>query len=106
MGNRDKVKTAFSTPQGHFEFNRMPFGLKNAPATFQRLMNTILMGQQGIDYFVYLDDLVIFGTNLKEHNIRLRKVMKKLLGIQPKITARKMFISVQRSGIPGTYNNA
>jgi len=38
----DKHKTAFSTPAGHYEYNRMPFGLKAAPATFQRMMNTIL----------------------------------------------------------------
>jgi hypothetical protein len=44
----DKPKTAFSTREGHFEYTRMPFGLKRAPATFQRLMNTILCGIQGI----------------------------------------------------------
>jgi len=45
---KHKKKTAFSTPYGHFEYNRMPFGLKNAPATFQRLMNSVLTGIQGL----------------------------------------------------------
>ncbi|KMQ83882.1 hypothetical protein RF55_18871 [Lasius niger] len=48
MEESDKCKIAFSTPYGHYEYNRMPFGLKNALATFQRLMNSILTGMQRI----------------------------------------------------------
>jgi len=48
MNEKDKNKTAFSTLYEHYEFNRMPFGLKNAPATFQQLMNAVLAGIQGM----------------------------------------------------------
>ena len=87
MAERDKDKTAFSTPYGHYEFNRMPFGLKNAPATFQRLMNSVLAGIQGLRCLVYLDDIVIYGSSLEDHNKRLAEVLQRLrkhsLKLQP-----------------------
>jgi len=60
----DQPKTAFST-RGHFQYTRMPFGLKGAPATFQRLMTTILSGIQGIKCLGYLDDVVFFWRRFK-----------------------------------------
>lgn len=89
MKESDKCKTAFFTPYGHYEFNRMPFGLKNAPATFQRLMNAMLSGLQGIKCLVYLDDIVIFGASLMEHNKRLREVLKRLRENQLKLQPDK-----------------
>lgn len=87
MTSEDAHKTAFSTPYGHYQFQRMPFGLKNAPATFQRLMDTVLMGLQGNEVFVYLDDIVIYARSLEEHSIKIRKVLKRLkaanLTLQP-----------------------
>ena len=74
----DKCKTAFSTREGHFEFNRMPFGLKTAPATYQRFMNYALAGLLGIYCFVYLDDIIIFSENLEEHILKLRRVFEQL----------------------------
>ena len=74
----DQAKTAFSTREGQFKYTRMPFGLKGAPATFQRLMTTILSGIQGIKCLVYLDDVVIFGEDLKVHNERLREVFSRM----------------------------
>ena len=87
MAEHDKPKTAFSTPYGHYEYNRMPFGLKNAPATFQRLMNSVLIGIQGLRCLVYLDDIVIYGSSLEDHNKRLTEVLQRLreanLKLQP-----------------------
>lgn len=52
-------KTAFSCNHGHFEHKRMCFGLKNAPAAFQRFLNHILTGLNGVKCLVYLDDIII-----------------------------------------------
>lgn len=76
MHETDRAKTAFSTQNGHFEFLRMPFGLKTAPATFQRLMNSVLTGLQGLKCYVYLDDVVIYGTSLTDHNSKLLEVFR------------------------------
>lgn len=80
-------KTAFSTDKGHFEFLRVPFGLKGAPATFQRLMNSVLTGLNGIKAFVYLDDIIIYALDLEDHSRKLKEVFDRLreanLKLQP-----------------------
>ena len=82
-----KSKTAFSTVNGHYEFNKMPFGLKNAPATFQRCMDLVLVGLQGVELFVYMDDIVIYADSLEEHSRKLRILLARLqnagLTLQP-----------------------
>ncbi|XP_076660488.1 uncharacterized protein LOC143363841, partial [Halictus rubicundus] len=87
MDPDSKKYTAFSTPQGHFHYNRMPFGLKNAPATFQRMMDTALRGLVNKHCFVYLDDIIIFGDTIGKHNENLAMVLQRLrelgLKIQP-----------------------
>lgn len=65
---------AFSTQFGHCEFLRMPFGLKTAPATFQRAINNILRGLQGIHCLVYLDDIIIFSSSLQKQLQKLRTI--------------------------------
>lgn len=86
---KDRHKTAFSTRNGHYEFVRMPFGLKNAPATFQRLMNTVLDGLIGKNCLVYLDDIVVFSTSLQEHMTSLEEVFKRLSEANLKIQLDK-----------------
>lgn len=78
MEEQDKEKTAFSTPYGHNEFNVMPFGLINAPAMFQRLMECVLLGLTFSECLIYLNDIVIFSTTIEEHNTRLRNVLQRL----------------------------
>lgn len=78
MNPKDIEKTAFSVNYGKYEFVRMPFGLKNAPAIFQRAMNDVLREHIGKRCYVYIDDVVVFGKDLKEHNENLRIVLKTL----------------------------
>jgi len=86
MDSADSHKTAFTTPFDHYEFDRMPFGLKNAPAIFQR-MDLILSGLQGEELFVYMDDIVIYATSLEEHtrkyNLLIERFRKANLKLQP-----------------------
>ena len=74
----DIAKTAFVTRYGSFEYLVMPFGLCNAPATFQRIMNTIL--RDGLDKFVlvFLDDILIFSRTKEEHERHIRTILERL----------------------------
>lgn len=87
VAQKDIQKTAFSTPNGHFEYLKMPFGLKNAPATFSRLMNLVLSGLQGNQCFTYLDDVIVYASSLEDHNKKLMNVFNRLrsnnLKLQP-----------------------
>lgn len=78
MSEKDKEKTAFCTPCGLFEFNAMPFGLCNTPATFQRLMELVLAGLQWKSCLVYLDDVIIVGKTFSEHLHNLRGVLNRI----------------------------
>ena len=75
----DKHKTAFSAgPLGFFECNRMTFGLTNAPATFQRLMERTMGELHLKECLIYLDDIIIFSKTFEEHLERLENVFKQL----------------------------
>ncbi len=78
MDPLDREKTAFTTPLGLFEFERMPFGLCNAPATFQRLMQRCLSGQLSDYALVYLDDIILYSPDFTSHLQHLDKVLERL----------------------------
>ena len=74
---QDRCKTAFITPDGLYEFNRLPFGLCNGPATFQRLMDRVLGRLKWQMCLVYLDDVLVFSL-FEEHLKRLDLVLESL----------------------------
>jgi hypothetical protein len=71
-------KTAFGSKFGHYEFVKMPFGLVNAPATFQRAMDTLFCEERNKFLVVYLDDIIVFSKNPIEHKLHLEIVCNKL----------------------------
>ena len=89
-----REKTAFCTSEGLYEFNVMPFGLCNRPATFQRLMNSLLAGIQWSSCLVYLDDITVLGKTLQDHLQHLPQVFQRLTRCQIEIkSAEILFLS-------------
>ena len=99
----DHAKTAFCTQEGLFEFNVMPFGLCNAPATFQRLMDSVLAGLQWSSCLVYLDDIIIMGRSFEEHLRNLQQYgMGKASG--PEASAQKVSVSAAQGQLLGAHH--
>ena len=74
----DRPKTtAFCTTKGLFQFRVMLFGLCNAPATFQRLMDLVLAGLQWSECLVYLDDVIVLGRSFEEHLCSIRSIFER-----------------------------
>nr|KYP53958.1 Transposon Ty3-I Gag-Pol polyprotein [Cajanus cajan] len=78
MHPRDEEKTAFITDSANYCYQVMPFGLKNAGATYQRLMNKVFRHQLGRNMEVYVDDMVVKSRDLEQHVIDLSKVFQQL----------------------------
>lgn len=67
VDERDREKTAFVTPDGLYQFKVMPFGLCNAPATFERMMDSLLRGFKWTTCLCYLDDVIVFSPTFESH---------------------------------------
>ena len=78
MRPSDIERTAFATPEGLYEFVRMPMGLSNAPATFQRAMNKIFAGMVSRGVMIFIDDILVYSKTWKEHLALLREVFRRM----------------------------
>jgi hypothetical protein len=74
----DQCKTAFITPFGLYQFKRMSFGLRNAPATFQRLIDRLRIELNGVEAYAYLDDILVLSVTFRSHCEDLRQVFDKI----------------------------
>ena len=85
--NEDKPKTAFITRKGLFRFQVLPFGLCNAPATFEQLMEVVLAGLQWDICLIYLDDIITFGKSFDEAVENLEKSFRQVTDCWSQIKA-------------------
>ena len=89
MAKKDVEKTAFATPFGLYQFKVMPFGLANAPATFERMMERVLSGLHWETCLIYLDDVIVFSKTFEEHIVRLHQVLTRLRNAKLKLSPTK-----------------
>ena len=89
IDERDRDKSTFVTRRGAFRFKVLSFGLANAPALFQRLMDLVLSGLTWEVCLVYLDDIIVFSDTFRQHLDRLTMVFERLKSAGLKINASK-----------------
>ncbi|CAF4410957.1 unnamed protein product, partial [Rotaria magnacalcarata] len=92
----DKEKTAFVTPDGHYEFNVLAQGLMNAPASFQRVMNNLLATGRWDYVVIYLDDIVIFSHSFEEHKRHVDEILSILDTAHFKVSPPKCTIAANQ----------
>lgn len=92
----DEWKTAFRTRYGHFEYLVMPFGLTNAPATFQAFLNDVLRECLDTVVVIYLDDILIYSVDPKDHVTHVRRVLQLLSDAQLQVNLDKCQFGVTK----------
>ena len=95
MGEKDKEKTTFVSRMGLFQFTVVPFGLTNAPATFERLMELVLQGLQWDKCLLYIDNIIVFGADFEQTLLHLDKVLTRIEGAGLKLKPKKCHLFQQ-----------
>ena len=96
MDEKDIEKTAFITPDAFYEFCRLPFGLVNAPGTFQRLIDLVLGDLKWKIAIAYLDDIIVFSKSWEEHLVRLETVFTALERAGLTLKPKKCFFATKK----------
>ena len=86
----DEWKTAFRTMYGHFEYLVMPFGLANAPASFQACINKALAGLLDVICVIYLDHILVYSQDWKSHIEAMKAVLQRLRELKLYVSLKKM----------------
>ena len=65
-------------PFGNYQFNRLPFRLANSPSSFERLVDVVLKNVVGVQFWIFIHDLIVFSMSAEEHALRLEIVLQRL----------------------------
>jgi hypothetical protein len=98
---KEREKTMFTTPWGTFMYAKIPFGLMNTGATFQRAMDIAFIGERDKCVVIYLDDITVFSRYDKKHCQHLRKVFSKCRRFGLSLNPKKSLFSMQEGKLLG-----
>ena len=101
VSKADQLKTTFRTPWGTYAYRKMPFGLINAWATFQRAMDIAFRGLIGKFVVIYLDDVTIFSKDRADHLSHLRKVFERCRKYGISLNPKKSVFAVTEGKLLG-----
>jgi hypothetical protein len=97
----DQEKTTFTTPWGTFMYVKMPFGLMNVGATFQRAMDISFVDELGRFIFIYLDDVTVYSKSDDEHLQHLRRSFEKCGKFRISLNPKKSLFSLEEGNLLG-----
>ena len=101
-----REKTTFTTPQGTFMYDKIPFGLMNVGATFQRAMDIASVGEKEKFVVIYLDDIIVFSQSDEEHMKHLKQTFLKCRKYGLSLNPKKSHFVVQEGRLLGNLLSA
>jgi hypothetical protein len=103
MSVKDRDKTAFMTEGANYRYNVMPFGLKNAGATYQRMMNKVFKEEIGKMLEVYMDDMIVKSAEETSHSSHLEAIFKRIREFNMRLNPEKYTFAVKTGKFLGFY---